>query len=160
MTDILKLAASVMTCALILSVGLSAQLLEKKTLSLAAAKKMVDAAEVESAKNKWNMVIAILDDGGNLIELRRMDGTQLGSIEVAQAKARSALLFRRPTKAFADMVKGGNTGMMALPGALPVQGGLPIEADGKVIGSIGVSGATSEQDEQVALAAIAALTAK
>jgi glc operon protein GlcG len=160
MTLVNSVAALIVVCTMVLSTGASAQLLDKKTLTLAAAKKMADAALAEAAKNNWNVIVAILDDGGNPILLQRMDGAQLGSIDVAQAKARTALRFRRPSKAFADAVASGNTAIMTLPGVLPIQGGLPIEVDGKVIGSIGVSGATSEQDEQCARAGIAALTAK
>jgi uncharacterized protein GlcG (DUF336 family) len=127
---------------------------------LSAAKKIADAAQAEAAKNNWNVIVWILDDGGNPIVMQRMDGAQLGSIDVAQGKARTSLRFRRPSKAFADAMQAGNTYVMTLPGVLPVQGGLPIEVDGKVIGAIGVSGATSEQDEQCARAGLATLSAK
>jgi uncharacterized protein GlcG (DUF336 family) len=142
---------------MLFSSGASAQLMEKKTVTLDAAKKIADAALAEAAKNKWDVIVWVLDEGGNPIVMQRMDGAQLGSIDVAQAKARTSLRFRRPSKAFADSMKSGNTSVMALPGVLPVQGGLPIEVDGKVIGAVGVSGATSEQDEQCARAGIATL---
>ena len=131
----------------------SAQLLDRKALSLAEAKKIAAAAEAEAVKNKWNMVIAIVDDGGNLLFLERMDDVQLGSVEVAQGKARTSALFRRSTKIFEDAVKGGRNVVLNLTRDItPIQGGLPIVAGGRVIGAIGVSGATSEQDEQVAKA--------
>lgn len=136
----------------------SAQLVEKKTVGLAAAKKMVTAAEAEATKNGWTMVIAVLDDGGNLVALERMDGTQLGSIEVAQEKARTALLFKRPTVVFQDRVNKGEPNVLSLGHITAVQGGVPIVVDGKVIGAIGASGGQSPQDEQCAKAGLAALT--
>ena len=102
----------------------SAQFVEKKTLSLAAAKKMAAAAEAEAAKNNWNMVISVLDDGGNLLYLERMDGAQLGSIEVSQGKARTALRFRRPSKAFQDLVDKDQAHLMTLPLPIPIPGSL------------------------------------
>ena len=138
----------------------SAQLLEKKTVSLEAAKKMAVAAEAEATKNNWTMVISILDDGGNLVDLERMDGTQLGSIEVSQGKARTALQFKRPSKAFMDLVDKDQPHLLSLDHITAVQGGLPIIVDGKVIGAIGASGGTSAQDEQCAQAGLNALSAK
>jgi uncharacterized protein GlcG (DUF336 family) len=138
----------------------SAQFVEKKTLSLAAAKKMAAAAEAEAAKNNWNMVISVLDDGGNLLYLERMDGAQLGSIEVSQGKARTALQFKRPSKAFQDLIDKDQAHLITLGHVTAVQGGLPIMAEGKVVGSIGVSGAASNQDEQCAQAGLNALGAQ
>ena len=138
----------------------SAQFVEKKTLSLAAAKKMAVAAEAEATKNNWSMVISILDDGGNLLYLERMDGTQLGSIEVSQGKARTALQFKRPSKAFQDLIDKDQQHLITLGHITGVQGGLPIMAEGKVVGSIGVSGGTSAQDEQCAQAGVNALGAQ
>jgi glc operon protein GlcG len=145
---------------LALTVGVlacSAQLADKKALTLEVAKQLAAAAEKEAAHNKWTMVIAILDDGGNLLLLHRMDETQIGSIEVATAKARSAISFKRPTKVFEDAVAGGRNAILALPGAIPVEGGLPITVDGKIIGAIGASGGTSAQDGQAAKAGLDAL---
>jgi glc operon protein GlcG len=138
----------------------SAQLLDKKTVSLAAAKKIAAAAEAEAARNNWNMVVSVFDDGGNLVDLERMDGAQLGSIDISQAKGRTALLFKRPSKAMQDALNQGNAALSTLPHLTAVQGGLPIIVDGKVIGSVGVSGGTSAQDEQCARAGIAALPEK
>jgi uncharacterized protein GlcG (DUF336 family) len=127
-------------------------LADKKALTLAVAKRLAAAAEEAANKNNWNMFIAIVDDGGNLMYLERMDESQLGSLDVSIAKARCALLFKRPTKAMEDAVAGGRTVVMTLPNAVPVEGGLPLVADGKIVGAIGISGATSPQDGIVAKA--------
>src|SRR5437867_13413424 len=108
------------------SILMAAQLADKKAMTLEVAKQMAAAAEKAAAANKWTMVIAILDDGGNLMYLERMDETQIGSIEVAIQKGRSAVTFKRPTKVFEDAVAGGRTALLRLPGAVPVEGGLPI----------------------------------
>jgi uncharacterized protein GlcG (DUF336 family) len=129
----------------------------KKTLTLELAKHVAAAAEKEAAANKWNMVIAILDDGGHLLYLARMDEAQLGSVEVAQLKARTALRFKRPSKAFEEALVGGRMAILGFPDVIPVEGGVPLMAEGKVVGAIGVSGGTSPQDTQVAQAAVAAL---
>ena len=123
-------------------------------IGLDQAKKVMAGAEAEAKKNKWSMVIAVLDSGGHLVMLERMDGTQLGSIDAAKDKAYSAVLYRRPTKVFQDLVgQGGpNLRLLRLAGASPLEGGIPIVVDGKIVGAIGVSGATSEQDAQVAKA--------
>ena len=123
-------------------------------ISLEAAKKAMAAAEAEAAKNNWPMAIAILDSTGHMVMLHKMDNTQYGSIAVAEDKARSALYFRRPSKVFEDLVAQGGLGLrtLALRGAAPLEGGIPIVTDGKIVGAIGVSGATSVQDGQVAKA--------
>ncbi len=128
-------------------------------ITLEQAKKALAGAEAEARKNNWNVVIAILDSGGNLVLLQRMDNTQIASVEVAQRKAYSAVAFRRPGKAFADRLAGGGAGLQVLgiEGAVPLEGGLLIVADGKIIGGIGVSGVTSEQDNQIASAGVNAL---
>jgi glc operon protein GlcG len=135
----------------------SAQLIDKKALSLAAAKKVAAAAEAEAMKNKFTMSIAVIDDGGFVVYQETIDETQRGSIETALAKARSALFYKRPTKAFQDALAGGRTALLALPGAIPIEGGIPLSVDGQVIGAIGVSGGTSAQDAQVAQAGASAL---
>jgi glc operon protein GlcG len=131
-------------------------------IGLEQAKKVVAGAEAEAIKNKWTMVITVLDSGGHVVMLERMDGTQLGSIEAARDKAYSAVLYRRPTKVFQDLVgQGGpNLRLLRLSGANPLEGGIPILVDGKIVGAIGVSGAASEQDAQVAKAGVDALTTK
>ena len=123
-------------------------------IGLEAAKKVMAAAEAEAVKNNWSMAIAILDSTGHIVMLHRLDNTQYGSIGVAEDKARSALDYRRPTKVFEDLVAQGGIGMrtLALRGASPLEGGIPLIVDNKVVGAIGVSGATSVQDGQVAKA--------
>lgn len=132
-------------------------MLTRKTLSLADAKQIAAAAAAKAQAEGWNVVIAIHDNGGNLIYLERADGTQLGSIVVAQEKSRTALRFRRPTKVLEDTVLSGRVHMMSLPGITSVEGGLPLVVDGEVVGSIGVSGVQSSQDGQVAAAGAAVL---
>lgn len=123
-------------------------------IGLEAAKKLMAAAEAEATRNNWGMAIVILDSTDHVVMLHRMDNTQYGSIAVAEDKARTALDFRRPSKVFEDLVAQGGLGMrtLGLRGATPLEGGLPITVDGKIIGAIGVSGATSVQDGQVAKA--------
>jgi glc operon protein GlcG len=133
-------------------------MLTRKTLSLTDAKNIAAAASAKAVAEGWTVVIAIHDSGGNLIYLERADGTQLGSVMVAQEKSRTALLFKRPTKALEDAVLAGRVHMMSLPGITSVEGGLPLLIDGEIVGSIGVSGVQSSQDGQVAAAGVAALT--
>jgi uncharacterized protein GlcG (DUF336 family) len=133
----------------------AADLATKKALTLTAAKKIAAAAEAEAAKNKWNVVIAILDDGANLVYLQKMDDTQIGSVEVAVAKAASAVKFKRPTKTFEENLVGGRQAILKLPGAIPIEGGIPLMDGARVIGAIGVSGVTSQQDGQIAGAGVA-----
>src|ERR1700687_4796668 len=137
--------ALVALISLTVAASASAQLAQKKSLTLEVAKQIAAAAEKEAASSKLTMVIAVLDDGGNLIYLERMDETQIGSIDVAQQKAHSAIAFKRPTQVFEDAVAGGRTALLRLPGAIPVEGGLPLIAGGKIIGAIGCSGGTSQQ---------------
>jgi uncharacterized protein GlcG (DUF336 family) len=126
-------------------------------ISIAAAKRVMAAAEAEASKNNWGVSIAIVDSGGNLVMLHRLDNAQLSSIRIAEAKARAAVEFRRPTKALEDAVAGGGVGMRVLTfGTCVAEGGLPIMTDGRIIGAIGVSGVASEQDAQVAMAGAAA----
>jgi glc operon protein GlcG len=129
-----------------------ALLTTRKSLTLAAAKEIGAAAEAEARKNSFTNCIAIFDDGANLIYLVTMDGTQTGSINVAQQKGLAALRFKRSTKLFQDMVAGDKPHMAFLPGAVPVEGGLPLLVDGQVIGAIGVSGMPSDKDGIVAKA--------
>jgi uncharacterized protein GlcG (DUF336 family) len=122
-------------------------------IEISAAKKVMDAAEAEALKNKWGVVIAIVDSGANLVMLHRLDNAQLGSVRLAEAKARTAVEFRRPTKVFEDAVAGGGVGLRVLTfGASAADGGVPLVSGGKLIGAIGVSGVQSHQDAQIAQA--------
>jgi glc operon protein GlcG len=129
-----------------------AQLVEKKVLSLAAAKKIATAAEIDAKAKNARVVIAVVDDGGNLLLLERLDDTQVASVEVGVGKARTAAIFRRPSREFEEQVRNGRITALSLPGATLLQGGVPIIVDGKVIGAIGVSGETPAQDEEIAIA--------
>ena len=123
-------------------------------ISLENAKKAAAPALAEAAKNNWNVAVAIVDPAGNLIYYEKMDNTQLGSANVAIDKARSAALFKRPTKAFQDALAAGGDSvrLLRIQGVVPVEGGIPLVADGKIVGAIGVSGVTSAQDNQCAKA--------
>ena len=124
------------------------------SINVESAKKAAAAAIAEARKNNWAMAIAIVDPGGYLVYFEKMDGTQTGSVDVSIEKARSAALFRRPTKVFQDGVAAGGDGLrlLRLTGAVPIDGGFPIIVDGKLIGGIGISGGAGEQDGQVAKA--------
>lgn len=126
-------------------------------LSYAQAKAALAAAEAEARKNNWTMAISVVEPTGDMVAFGKLDGTQYGSIEVATRKAKSAALFKRPSKVFADQLASGTMTGMILPGAFPVQGGVPIIVGGKIVGAIGASGGTGAQDEQVSLAGAAAV---
>lgn len=132
------------------SVIANAQLPEKKVLTLDVVKKIAAAAEAEANRRRATVVIAIVDDGGHLLLLERLDDTQVASVDVGIGKARTAAIFRRPSKVFEDQVREGRVAALALPGATPLQGGIPIIYEGKVIGAIGVSGNTPQEDEDIA----------
>jgi len=138
----------VMTCALLNRAR--ADLPVKKILTLDAAKAIATAAEAEAKKRGATVVIVIVDDGGHPLLLERLDDTQVASVEVGIGKARTAAIFRRPSKVFEDQVRDGRVAALALPGATPLQGGVPIVLEGKVIGAIGVSGNTPQEDEDIA----------
>jgi glc operon protein GlcG len=128
-------------------------------ISLEQAKKVMAGAEAEAKKNNWPVVIAILDSGGNLVMLQRLDNAQWGSIDIAKEKARSAVALRRPTKALQDLVAQGGANLRLLNiGYSVLEGGIPIVFDGRIVGSVGVSGVTSQQDAQIAQAGIDALS--
>jgi len=129
------------------------------SIGIEGAKKVAAAAITEARKSNLNMAVAVVDTAGNLVYFEKMDGTQIGSVNVAQDKARSAALFKRPTKAFQDVVAGGGVGLriLALEGAVPVDGGVPLISEGKIVGAIGLSGGTSDQDGQCAQAGANAL---
>ncbi|HKX54231.1 MAG TPA: heme-binding protein [Nitrosospira sp.] len=125
---------------------------KKNVLTLHDAKVIAAAAEAEARRNNWPVVIAIVDDGGHLVHLLRLDETQFGSVEVAIQKARAAIAFRRPTKVWEEHVAAGSMRYLGLPGTLPIEGGLPIVVEGQFIGAVGVSGVRSHQDAQIAQA--------
>ncbi len=128
-------------------------------IGLEDAKKAAAAALAEARKNNWTMAVAVVDVGGDLVYFEKMDGTQTGSVKVSLGKARSAALFKRPTKVFQDIVAGGGNGLriLRLEGAVPIEGGVPIVMEGKIVGAIGLSGAASDQDGQCARAGVEAL---
>ena len=127
-------------------------------ISLEQAKKVMAGAEAEAKKNNWPVVIAILDSGGQLVMLQRLDNAQWGSVEIAKEKARSSVALRRPTKALQDLIAQGGANLRLLNiGYSVLEGGIPIIVDGKIIGSVGVSGVTSQQDAQIAQAGIDAM---
>jgi glc operon protein GlcG len=128
----------------------------KPCLTLSDLKKIAAGCEAEAIKNKWDVVIAILDDGGHLLWLQRMDGATPFNAQVAAEKGRSAAVSRRSTKTWEDRIAAGRTAILKMP-VLPVQGGVPIVAEGECVGAVGVSGVQSHEDEQIAMAGIAAL---
>jgi glc operon protein GlcG len=129
------------------------------SITLEMAKKAAAPAIAEARKNNWLMAVAIVDPAGDLVYFEKMDDTQVGSVQVAQSKARSAARFKRPTKAFQDALAAGGEGLriLAIDGAIPVEGGIPLVSGGKIVGAIGASGGTSQQDGVVAQAAVNAL---
>jgi len=129
------------------------------SITLAQAKQVADAALAPARENGWTMVIAIVDPGGHLVYLEKMDQTQVGSVGIAQQKAYSAAIYKRPTKMFQDRLASGGAGLLVLrlKDAIPVEGGVPIVVDGKLIGALGVSGGSSAEDEACAEAGASAL---
>jgi len=137
---------------------IEAQIASKKALTLDASKKIASAGEAEAIKNKLTVVIAIVDDGGNLVYLQKMDNTQIGSIDIAIQKAKTAISFKRSTKTYEERVlKEGKNHLLGIHNIMPVEGGLPLIVEGQYIVAIGVSGGSSEQDGIVAKAAVDAL---
>ena len=140
--------------AVLLSCGTAAQaqLIEKKVLTLEAADRIAAAAEIEARKRNATVVIVVVDDGGYPLVLKRLNDTQVASVDVGIGKARTAAIFRRPSREFEEQIKNGRVASLVLPGATPLQGGVPLMADGRVVGAIGVSGNTPQEDEDIALA--------
>ncbi|HKY70694.1 MAG TPA: heme-binding protein [Nitrospira sp.] len=134
------------------STAVGAQLVEKTTLTLDGAKRIAAAAEHSANAQGARVVIAVVDDAGNLLLLERLDDSQVASVNVGIDKARTAAIYRRPSKVFEDQVKNGRVSALALHGAVALQGGVPIVINGKVIGAIGVSGETPQVDEDIAIA--------
>jgi uncharacterized protein GlcG (DUF336 family) len=128
------------------------RLASKQCMTLNVVKAIALAAEAEALQNHWKVSIAIVDDGANLLYLERLDGAQIASADVALGKARTAMRYKRPSKALEEAVNGGRTALVAVQGITPLQGAVPIVHDGAIIGAIGVSGVLPTQDEQIALA--------
>ncbi len=137
----------------LMTLSVSAQVLDRKTLSLEAANKIIAGAIAEARANNWLVDIAVVDEGGHLLSFQRMDGALIGSIDVAIGKARTASLFKRPTKVLEEVAKT-RPGILTLPNGVLMQGGVPVVVNGQTVGAVGVSGVTSQQDEQVAEAGI------
>ncbi len=145
---------------LVLATGTAArgQVVQKKTLNLEGARQVIAAAQAEAKKTNATGVVAVVDDGGNLIALERLDGTFAAGANISIGKARTAVLFKKPTKFFEDVIKNGRTAMVTVEHFTPLQGGIPILVDGQVVGGVGVSGAASaQQDEELAIAGAAAI---
>ena len=154
----LVLALCLATC---LVGGVAAQPLpDRPALSRDAVRTVADAAEAEAVANGWNVVVVVVDAGGHLLSLGRMDGVVLGALEVARQKARTAAFYGRPTKVFADRLADGEHAVLAFPDVIPLEGGLPVTVGGVVVGAVGVSGVRADQDAQVAQAGIDALLAR
>ena len=152
--------ATIATILLVFAFGAQAQQMPNPyggPISLEIAKKAAAGAAAEATKNKWNMAVAITDTAGNLVYFEKMDGTQTASVRIAIAKSRSAAIFKRPTKTFQDAVTGGNNTILGMKGMIPSEGGIPIVIDGKIVGAIGASGGTSQQDATASQAGINAL---
>jgi glc operon protein GlcG len=126
-------------------------------ISLDVAKKAAAGAVAEANKNNWKMAVAITDPAGHLVYFEKLDGTQTASVKIAIIKSRSAAIYKRPTKTFQDAVTGGNNAILGLTGAMPSEGGIPIVIDGKIVGAIGCSGGTSQQDGVASQAGVNAL---
>jgi glc operon protein GlcG len=125
-------------------------------VNIGTAKKIAAAVLSECQKNSWNVAVAVVDNHGYLVYFERMDNTQYASLDIAVGKARAAATYRRPTRAFADVINKGGPATATLPGVFASPGGLPIMVDGKVTGGVGVSGVTGDQDEQCAKAGLGA----
>jgi glc operon protein GlcG len=131
----------------------------KQCLTLEVVKLIAAAANAEALRNNWKVSIAIVDDGANLLYLERLDGAQISSADVALGKARTAMRYKRPSKALEEAVAGGRTALVGVEGITPLQGAVPIIHDGNIIGAIGVSGVLPSQDEQIAAAGASILSA-
>ena len=156
MKSILKYSLAVM----LFAVPALAQITEKKSVTLEGARTVITAAKLYAAKNNApGGVIAVVDEGGNLVALERLDGTFTAGANISIGKAKTSVMFKRPTKFFEEIIKNGRTAMVALPDFTPLQGGVPIMVDGQIVGGVGVSGAASAvQDEELAIAGAMALT--
>jgi len=135
----------------------AAQLATTKALTADAVKAVLTAAEAKARANSWNVSIAVVDPAGDLLGFLKLDGAATGTVQIAQGKARTSARFGRPSKVYADRITENQLNFLSVDGVVALQGGLPIVVDGRVIGAVGVSGVTSQQDEEVAAAGIAAI---
>lgn len=160
MKPILRSGLAALASCLLFIAAAQAQIADKKSLTLEGARTVIAGAKAYAAANKApGGVIAVVDDGGNLVALERLDGTFSAGANISVGKAKTAVMFKRPTKVFEEIIKNGRTAMVALPDFTPLQGGVPITIDGQIVGGVGVSGAASAaQDEELAIAGVAALT--
>jgi glc operon protein GlcG len=156
-TTTFRAVAAVLALAAIVPAAAHAELPSKPVLTLEAARRVGAAAYAEAVKRNATVVIAVVDDGGHVVFLERLNDTQVASVDVGIGKARTAAIFRRPSKVFEDQIREGRVASLVLPGATPLQGGIPLEVNGRVIGAIGVSGNTPQEDEDIAKAGAAAL---
>jgi glc operon protein GlcG len=147
-----RISTMTLFLSILLFVNAESQVIEKKGIGLALAKQIAAAAETEAAKNNWNVVICVVDEGGHIVYMQRMDNTQTGSIEIAVQKAKAAISFKRPTKVYEEMVAGGRMAILSLPGVIAIEGGIPLMVKDQFIGAIGVSGAKASEDGQIAKA--------
>lgn len=155
MHSVTRFVAGLALSLAIASVG-SAQTIDKKVLSLQAARTIAAAAEAAAREKGVGVVIALVDDGGHLILLHRLDDAQVASVNVGIGKARTAAIYRRPSKDFEDQIRAGRVAALALADSTPLQGGVPIRVDGRVVGAVGVSGDTPQVDEAIAIAGASA----
>ena len=148
----------VLLMAMSMSGSAQTQLPTKRVLTLEAARRVAASAEAEARKNNWAVVIAVVDDAGHLVLFHRLDGAKLVAIDIAMRKARTAVFFQGETKGLEEEVtKGGRTALLPIEGFMPLEGGVPLIAGGQLVGAVGVSGVTGQQDAQCALAGAAVL---
>src|SRR5690242_18926184 len=153
------LSAAILTVANLAGAAAGNEIADRKTLTLDGARRAIAAAVAQAHKNHVGGVIAVVDDGGNLMALERVDGTFAAGANISIGKARTAALFQKPTRAFEEIIGKGRTAMVALNDFTPLQGGVPITVDGQIVGAVGVSGAaTAQQDEELAMAAASAVS--
>ena len=153
MVKISPLRMLALAASFLLPLSTHAQLLDKKTLSLEAANKIIAGAIIEAKANNWSVDIAIVDEGGHLLSFQRMDGASIGAIDAAIGKARTSSIYIRPTKALEEAAKT-RPAIVTLPNSVQLQGGVPIVVNGQIVGAVGVGGVTSQQDEQIAEAGL------
>ena len=153
----IKMISGIGAVALAMSAGFAQAQSYGANITTEAAKKVSAGTIAECAKNNWRVAVAVVDTAGALVHFERIDDTHIASIKIAITKASAAATFRRPTRAFADAIAKGNNAIATLPGVIGSPGGEPIVVGGKIVGAVGVSGVTGDQDEQCAKAGVGAL---